>query len=874
MSVQERPFREPSALPSMPVRRARFRPGVALRVVIGFAAVAIIVVSSNLVTQRSARFAREQVRQLLEHHEPLVRATESLAAAINQYQRLIVDESDRARSATDARTSSAQRMFEALAAYEQAASAFPNHASSVPQLRTTLEGLRDAGEALLQKSSARRQRLRDYWMRFERLETKLSVPQDQAVRFAGGVLASESVLLLQASLGVIRDRVSTATMVSSVPTARAIAAGEREFASLLRRHARELEAFHGAVWLNEVSTSFDQLVEARRAAFVAIADYDAQAGRFRDESAAAASMVLTQLVEPARRALADADRLAMEASEKADRHLVWASSAALLMLCGIALATVTSVTRPVQRLTAATRQIASGIVRTRVPRGGARELDVLAEAFNQMAEQLEQAEAEVRAYQAELEAKVEERTRELKHLAHHDPLTQLPNRRQLFAHLENALQRARGQSSRVAVLFLDLDNFKTINDSMGHAFGDSVLQAVGDRLRAQRPSATAFSARFGGDEFTIICENITSIEEAEYVAAQLLEEFQSSLAVHGRELRISVSVGASVYPDHAGDSHALLRAADAALFRAKERGRNCWSMFAPELVEAASSRFEVEQALRRAVERGEFELLYQPQVCFETLETHAVEALLRWRQADGRIVAPHEFFDVAERSGLITEISDWALRTVVEAAASWQTATWPKARVAVNISSQQFLSGDFVRRVEQVLAMYALPPECLEIELTENVLQTGTTTIDALRRLRSMGISIALDDFGTGYSSLTSLERLPLTRVKIDRSLIATIDHGQRSPAIVRSIVGLCHSLGLQVTAEGVERDSQLGVLLTDRGIEVQGFLISYPLMASEVPAFLAGAGDLLARLAERAPLPPEIDTGTRVRVLRARARP
>ena len=259
----------------------------------------------------------------------------------------------------------------------------------------------------------------------------------------------------------------------------------------------------------------------------------------------------------------------------------------------------------------------------------------------------------------------------------------------------------------------------------------------------------------------------------------------------------------------------------------------------PQLLEAASSRFKVEQSLRRAVERGEFELLYQPEVCFETMETHIVEALLRWRQPDGNVVAPADFFEVAEQTGLISDISDWALRSAIEAAAFWQSGPWPRAKVAVNISSQQFLDGQFRRAPGRLLKRHGLPAECLEIELTENVLQTGPTTIAALHRLRELGVSIALDDFGTGYSSLTSLERLPLTRVKIDRGLIGSIDTSARSPAIVRSIVGLCHSLGLQVTAEGVERAAQLGPLLMDRGVQVQGYLVSRPLKAATVPVFL-----------------------------------
>jgi EAL domain-containing protein (putative c-di-GMP-specific phosphodiesterase class I) len=343
------------------------------------------------------------------------------------------------------------------------------------------------------------------------------------------------------------------------------------------------------------------------------------------------------------------------------------------------------------------------------------------------------------------------------------------------------------------------------------------------------------------------------------------------LNVHGRELRISVSVGACIFPDHASDSQSLLRAADSALFRAKELGRNCWSMYAPQLLEAAASRFKVEQSLRRAVEQGEFELVYQPEVCFETLATHTVEALLRWRQPDGNVVSPADFFAVAEQTGLIADISDWSLRTAIQTAAVWHKGPWPKARVAVNISSHQLLSGNFVPRLQSLLEQYELPPQCLEIELTENVLQTGATTIATLTRLREIGVSLALDDFGTGYSSLTSLERLPLTRVKIDRSLVAAIDTGGRSPAIVRSIIGLCHSLGLQVTAEGVERPAQLGALLTDRGVQVQGYLVSRPINAPTVPLFVNEAKTHLEQLMIAAPPPQEFEKSTfRVRTLRA----
>ncbi|MGH8177438.1 MAG: putative bifunctional diguanylate cyclase/phosphodiesterase [Steroidobacter sp.] len=830
-----------------------YRPGMALRVAIGFAAVALTVVSANLLTQQSANDARTRVRQLLVQHEPLVRATESLAAAVSHYERVVVDQTQSLAASAQQVEIAARRMHESAAEYAAAVTQFPDH-SPTTRFADDLAAFESMGAALLRQNTDRSARLRQYWSRFDQLEASLNAPQDRATRFAGAVFASERLMELSRTLGAVREQVSAAASVAAPRSAQQIIGSENAFRRSLQDASEELSKLHGEPWVTEVSRLFTRLVAARRAAFNAIEEFNERSALFRDHGAQLSGLVVTQLVEPARRALADADRLAVHASQKADRQFVWATSAALLLLVIIAIATVTSVTWPVQRLTEATRRIASGAIRTRVPRGGLRELDTLAGAFNQMAEELQRAQAAVRAHQMELESKVVERTRELNHLAHHDPLTDMPNRRQLFAHLEAAIERTKSGGARIAVLFIDLDNFKTINDSLGHAFGDHVLQAVGERLRLNNLFSRSFSARLGGDEFTVVCEDVQTLAEVERLSSSVLEEFQRSLSVHGRELRLSVSVGASIYPDHAADPHALLRAADAALFRAKELGRNCFSLFAPALLEAASTRFKLEQSLRRAVERGEFELVYQPEVCFETLETHTVEALLRWRQPDGQMVAPADFFEVAEQSGLITDISDWALRTAIQAAARWQTGPWPKARVAVNISSQQFLSGDFVERLDSLLKQHALPPACLEIELTENVLQTGATTITALHRLRELGVSIALDDFGTGYSSLTSLERLPLTRVKIDRSLIATIDSGGRSPAIVRSIIGLCHSLGLQVTAEGVERPAQLGLLLNDRGVQVQGYLVSRPIEVAAIPMFLAQARAHLEELMIAAP--------------------
>ncbi|HWG32432.1 MAG TPA: EAL domain-containing protein [Steroidobacteraceae bacterium] len=455
--------------------------------------------------------------------------------------------------------------------------------------------------------------------------------------------------------------------------------------------------------------------------------------------------------------------------------------------------------------------------------------------YDAMAEKLRAAHTVTKEYQTELEVRVDERTRQLQHLAEHDPLTGLPNRRQLWTYLETAIRSA-PRDAQVAVFFLDLDNFKNINDSMGHAFGDLVLQGIAHRLREATGGPGGFASRLGGDEFTVVYGTPGGLADISRVGSELVSAFQRPMLIEGRELLVSISVGASVYPDHAQTPDALLRAADAALFSAKTSGRSRLGMFNREMLETASHKFQIEQGLRRAVDRGEFELHFQPEVSFDSLGTTVVEALLRWRLPDGQYVAPGEFLPVAEESGLITNINDWVLGSAIRYGALWHHDAWPAARVAVNVSARQLLDTHFVGRMRALLAEHRLPARCIEIELTETVLQTGPATIETLRELRQLGVSIALDDFGTGYSSLASLENLPLTRVKLDRSLIASIDTSQRSLAIARAIIGLCENLHLEVTAEGIERQQQLALLLSHRSMSLQGFLLDRPMPAERVP--------------------------------------
>ncbi|HEY6644044.1 putative bifunctional diguanylate cyclase/phosphodiesterase [Povalibacter sp.] len=843
---------------------SRFRPGIAARVALGFAVIAVAIFAANILIQKSTSTARERMRQLVVKHEPVVHATESLASAISVYERVAIDRAERGVASLKTVEVASQNVADATAAYL----AIAEDAAALQSFADEVAAFRTAGTELVRSGGLHRAKQQAYWTHLRELDDLLNAPQAQAARFAGGVFASEALLDLSQSLGAIRENVSAAIGVQAPDSLRHVVASESAFTRSLQRHHAALEKSQGNSWVEDISERFRRLLNERRGIFDVAADLEQRSIAFRDRGAALWSKVLTQLGAPARQALARADELAAQAAQDADQDLRWGSAFVLLLLLVVSLLTVSGVTAPVRHLTKATRRLAAGARHARVPRGGVRELDTLAGAFNQMAEKIERAEEEVRRQHLQLESRVVARTRELEHLAHHDPLTQLPNRRKLFEHLQAVLGSA--QQRRIALLFIDLDNFKTINDSLGHEFGDRVLQAVGERLRSENIFAGSFCARLGGDEFTLLYDDPESIEE---LCVAVLEAFQRPLAVFGKELRLSVSVGASLTPDHANDGSALLRAADVALFQAKEAGRNRWSLFAPELLQVASERFQTEQALRRAIERNEFELVYQPEVCFETLTAPTVEALIRWHRPDGEIVLPGDFLPVAEQFGLIAEINDWVLRTAIQDVVRLRRESWQAAKVAVNVSAHQLLAPDFVTRMNALLREAGLPGGCLELELTENVFQTGARTIEVLLELRALGCSVAIDDFGIGYSSLTSLERLPLTRVKIDRSLVASIDTGARSAAIVRSIIGLSHSLGLQVTAEGVERPAQLAHLMNDRGVHMQGFLISRPLALTAIPGFVAGAPQLLNSLMQS--LPPihaDIDSSGIVRTLRSAA--
>jgi diguanylate cyclase (GGDEF)-like protein len=701
----------------------------------------------------------------------------------------------------------------------------------IPALKSALDAWRAHAYAAIRSSDNRRDALRQFHSHFDAVVTELR----SAIR-----LPDTPMRELVPPLDILRrgfvelpeaDSFSEAALTD-------MAAAETALISILSAHAEGLGMALGEAWLTKASTDVASLPtlhaallgtdHERRTRIDALtrdgpalrADVEATVPASDSDSpeagAASTPGMTTSTADAPTGNTANAANTANAsnpAASAAARHsapLDWLMGGLGIGLVVVLLALI-RVLLPLRRMMRAMR-------RPGEPSPGLRQLDEVARSVEDMTQRLSAAQA----------------------LAEHDPLTQLPNRRQLFAGLTAAIERAAATNGGVGVFFLDLDNFKNINDSLGHAFGDRVLRAIAERLRECVGEQQGFAARLGGDEFTVVHSGATDLDSIHELGWELVRSLQKPLSVDGRELVVSASVGASLYPAHAGDAEALLRAADAALFRAKALGRNQLTLFSPELLAAAASRFSIEQGLRRALERGEFELVFQPELNFETRQAGLVEALLRWRTPEDGYVTPDEFLEVAEQSGLIMEISDWVLRNAIESAARWHHGAWPDARIAINVSSRQIIDGRFVERVQELLHEFRLPARCIEIELTENVLQTGPATIEALRRLRAHGVAIALDDFGTGYSSLTSLERLPLTRVKLDRTLIASIDTSARSAAIARSIVGLCHSLGLEVTAEGLERPEQLAQLPRSRAMYLQGYLISRPVSAHELLPVLA----------------------------------
>ena len=420
----------------------------------------------------------------------------------------------------------------------------------------------------------------------------------------------------------------------------------------------------------------------------------------------------------------------------------------------------------------------------------------------------------------------------LNHLANHDALTGLPNRNLLNDRLAHAIARRR--EGLAAVLFLDLDRFKLINDSYGHDVGDELLKAVAARLTAcLRDEDTV--ARLGGDEFVVLLEDLSGADTAAIIAGKLASRLSEPLVIGGHELPVSASIGIALYPRDGGYAQDLLKNADTAMYRAKESGRGGFCFFAGEMNAHALRRLTLENELRRALDHGELEVFYQPQVMMSDARLIGAEALVRWRHPIKGLVSPLDFIAVAEETGLIVALGEQVLRMACRQIADWQRRGLPPLTVAVNLSPRQFRQVDLVETIAAVIAETGIDPVFLELEITESAaMQDADSTIDALQKLHAMGVALAIDDFGTGYSSLAYLKRFPIDKLKIDRSFILGVPEDSDDTAIVQAIAAMASSLGLKLLAEGVENETQRAFLAAHGCSAAQGYLFGRPQPASD----------------------------------------
>ncbi|HHW78496.1 MAG TPA: EAL domain-containing protein [Xanthomonadaceae bacterium] len=436
-------------------------------------------------------------------------------------------------------------------------------------------------------------------------------------------------------------------------------------------------------------------------------------------------------------------------------------------------------------------------------------------------------------------------------LAYFDPLTGLPNRNFFQTRLYQAIELARRHSRQLAVLFIDLDNFKCVNDTLGHSVGDQLLQITAKRLTrsvrgcdvvTRHPPGEQLHdlARLGGDEFTVLLAEIGKGEDAAGVAVRILENLAEPLHLAGHDMIVTSSLGIAVFPQDGEDVETLLKSADMAMYHAKRMGRNSFQYFSRSMNEGALKRLTLESRLRRAIDQNELSLHYQPQLDLLTGEVCGMEALLRWESTELGQVPPMEFIPIAEESGLIIPIGEWVLRTACRQVRAWRDAGLALSRMAVNVSALQFVQAGFPGLVARTLEAIGLESCRLELEVTETALiKDSENAIDTLRKLKALGVKLAVDDFGTGYSSLSRLKDFPLDRLKIDRSFIRALPSSPGDKAIATAVIAMANSMNLKVIAEGVENDGQIDFLRDRNCDEIQGYLVSRPLPVDQAEDFL-----------------------------------
>ncbi|MBW8717448.1 MAG: EAL domain-containing protein [Variovorax paradoxus] len=519
--------------------------------------------------------------------------------------------------------------------------------------------------------------------------------------------------------------------------------------------------------------------------------------------------------------------------ERAARFSRWAVIAlvALAILLSAAAATVVSrrITGSIARLVAFSGRVAAGDFSARTPQGHADEFGILASAMNQMAESIENS-----------NALLESSADTLKHQATHDPLTGLPNRALLEDRLRQAISYADRYGRLMTVVFINLDGFKRINDSLGRKGGDELLKVMAERMaRCLRSVDTV--VRTGGDEFVIILYDQpgdgTDIAPA---LRKLLETIAQPARIGSQAVQLTGSMGVATYPADGADADALLMNADAAMSHAKASGRNNFEFYAAEMSGAIRDELALREGLRHALARSEFHLAYQPQLDMESGRVTGVEALIRWQHPERGLVSPAQFIPLAEETGLIVPIGEWVLRTACFQNKAWQDAGLPPFIVSVNVSARQFRERTLIAQVALALRDSGLEPRLLELELTESlVMEDLDKALQSMKALRAMGVQLSIDDFGTGYSSLSALKRFPIARLKIDQSFVRDIPGDEEDKAIAKTIIALGHELNLKVIAEGVETEQQLEFLRAHGCDEMQGYLFSRPVPPAELAALV-----------------------------------
>lgn len=506
----------------------------------------------------------------------------------------------------------------------------------------------------------------------------------------------------------------------------------------------------------------------------------------------------------------------------------------LALALGASLVLARSLVRPIRAIQRAAQRIAAGRFDVRLDEGRSDEVGDVARAFNRMLDNLQHS--------------IDERTRandKVRHLAFHDSLTGLPNRRLFRTRLAAALERQRTGAAPFAVLSLDLDRFKDVNDSLGQSAGDSLLLEVACRLHAcmapQLADGSAVLARLSGDEFAVLWTDGTDRDRTGELATRILANLGLPIDMFGQEVSVGASIGIAMAPTDGDDIEALLRAADLAMSHAKDVGGRGYAFFADSMEHLASRRLVLENRMRRALANGEFEVHYQPKLDLATNLVTGMEALVRWRDPDGGLVPPSEFLPLAEETGAIVPIGEWVLRAAAAQSVAWQLEGLPAIRMAVNVSVHQLQHrDDFVDTVRRVLDDTGLEPSLLELEITESsMLKDEAAIVKLLERVRALGVTLALDDFGTGYASFGYLRRLPVDTLKVDRSFVEEADADPEDAAVVGAILAMARVLDLRVVVEGVETRKQRRFLEQLGCDEIQGYLVSRPLVADDAAALL-----------------------------------